>query len=1422
VSRVFLSHSSKDTRQAVALKAWLAERRPELRDEIFIDVDAQTGLRLGEQWKTQLFTGKSRCEYVICLLSQNWANSTECNVEYRTAEGLGKRILVARLEDLGDNAITSAWQHCDLFADGEHSDIEVPDGPPVRFNTAALTQIMDAVDGSGIGPRQFVWPPRIDPDRAPYRGWEPFEEIDAGVFFGRDAVIARGVDVLRSMRFLLLATMSGLKSLFVVLGPSGSGKSSFLRAGLIPRLRRQDREFAVLGTVRPQGNALTGDSGLAAAIHAARESLNLSSPSLGHIKKACGDRDVDRVFQMLEEIRTAAAEQFTHLPGPGNNGGPTRQTAAPTLVLPIDQAEELFAADAGPQTEQFLTMLAELIRRINGYEVGLIVAVTIRTDRYEAMQNHPALDGIGTAVFDDLKPMPRADFKDVIDGPAERATEAGKRLDIKDDLVTRLLEDAGEGADTLPLLALTLSRLYADYGGTGEISVADYEAMGGMTDVVNNEIAEILDEHPGGRADALELLRSAFVPWLATVNSLNDQPLRRVAFEYDLPEASRPLIDAFVARRLLVRDERDGQVVVEVALESLLRQWDDLVGWLADERVNLKIADDIQRTAAAWENADHDRAWLFTGSRLYDAEKLSARTGFSTLLADSRKFLGACREAENKRLHDEEAQRNQQLHHAEEVARHAEEVARMAQESQQAAEGHARVMRRRSRILAGVAVIAIVAAVAAAYGLVTATQARHRADARTRDAIAVRLTSEARAMLAGGQQGGDIRAFQEILAAPQVSSTADTGALYDGLVARRKALKIIGTPNPVRDISISLDGRRIVSAQFDGSLWLWNSETGQPIGSPLTGHQGAAAVVFFSPDGHRIASGGDDKTVRLWNADTGQPIGGPFIGHTDKVTSLAFSPDGRRIVSGSVDKTVRLWNADTGQQIGAPLVGNTEAVGEVAFSPNGHQIASGGDDKTVRLWNADTGQQIGAPLIGHTDWVQALAYSPDGRRLVSASYDKTLRIWDPDTGQPIGRPLLGHTGSVAGVAYSPDGHHIISGGEDDVVRIWDADTGVPVGNPLRGHTGWVTGVSYTPDGRRIVSSSNDGTVRVWTAGFDLIAGHVGNVLSAQFSPDGHRIVSGGQDKTVRLWDTDTGLPIGAPMIAHTAEVTSVAFSPDGHRIVSASKDDTLRLWDADTGRPVGEPLVGHDNWVTSAAFSPDGRLVGSGSNDKTVRLWDAHTGAPVGAPLTGPADAVSSVVFSPDGHQIAAGSYDNAIRLWDVGTGHPVGQPWTGHTGAVMTVTFSPDGHHVVSGSQDDTLLTWEVATGKPIGHPMKGHTGTVTGIVVSPNGLRIVSSSEDKTLRLWDATSGDPIGQPIAGHTEAVNSVAFTEYGHRVVSASDDDTLRMWPAPPREQWVTLLCDKLSTNMTHAQWSEWVSPSIAYAKACPNLPDPAS
>jgi WD40 repeat protein len=1365
----------------LALKRWLSVQRPQLANEIFLDIDPESGMQVGARWKGQLFKSNSRCEAVICLISESWAASHECKTEYRTAESLGKQILCARLADAGDEDITSEWQRCDLFTDGPQTEIPVAGGPPVRFNTIALDRLRRAIEGTGVGPENFVWPPAEDPQRAPYRGWEPFENIDAGVFFGRDAAIVRGLDELRAMR------LSGLRSLFVVLGPSGSGKSSFLRAGLIPRLQREDRRFWVLGIVRPERNALTGQRGLAASIHTAREALNLRGAPLGDVKNACLN-DHDRVVDLLVGLRTAATERLAEI---GQDG------PAPTLVLPLDQAEELFTADAGPQAEQFLSLLADLMARINTTDVGLIVAATIRTDRYELMQNHPSFDGINSVLFNELKPMPPSQFKEVITGPASRTEQADQHVRFAPDLVDRLLAEAAEGADTLPLLSLTLARLYTDWvdAGTEELTLAHYESMGGMRDVVNNQIEQILSNDAHDRQTALALLRAAFIPWLATINRDSDQPMRRVARYADLPEASRPLIDALVAARLMVKDTREGEAVVEVALESLLRQWDELAGWLREERQNLITADDVERNANAWATHNHDAAWLLTGTRLTDAETLIQTSEFADLLASSSDYLAASRESEDQRLAAEEEHRQAELRHA--------------QERQQTAEAHAATLRKRSRILAVVTVVAVVGAVVAAVFYTQANSARRQAQDRFNQATALRLNSEAADMLAGANLGGDARAFQELLAARAVWRTPDEGALLHAAIARATTLKIIDARTPVTDVAINRDGHRLASAGADNTVRLWNADTGQLLAT-LTGHTDWVLRVAFSPDGHRLASAGADHTVRLWNVDNGTPAG-VLTGHTDQVLGVAFTPDGQRLASASHDTTVRLWNADTGQPL-ATLTGHTGWVGGVAFSPDGHRLASASYDTTVRLWNADNFTPAGL-LTGHTGAANSVAFSPDGHRLASAGADGTVRLWNADNFTPAGL-LTGHTGAANSVAFSPDGHRLASAGADFTVRLWDADSGQPIGDPLRGHTRAVSGVAFSFEGNRLASGGFDSTVRLWDAGSGqpvsvTLTGHTDAVYAVAFNSDGNRLASAGADGTVRLWNADNG-QLQTTLTGNTGAMYGVAFSPVGHRLASGGADKTVWLWNADTGQ-LDATLTGHTEAVFGLASSPDGHRLASGGADKTVRLWDADTGQLLHT-LTGHTSAVTSVAFSPDGHRLASASADRTVRVWDADTGHPVAT-LTGHTDAVRGVAFSPDGHHLASASYDTTVRLWNVDTGQPVGAPLTGHTREVVGVAFSPDGHRLASAGADATVRLWNADNFTPAG-PLTGHTDWVRGVAFSPDGRRLASASNDKTVRIWPAIATPE---TLCNKLTANMTREQWRDWISPNLPYVKLCPNL-----
>ena len=1214
----------------------------------------------------------------------------------------------------------------------------------------------------------------------PFVGLRPFDTRDAAWFFGRSREAAALTRKLRTAGFT------------AVVGPSGSGKSSIVRAGAVPLLQQDGwREIVTKPGSSPMGR-------LARALASAAPEDRVSEA---------------RRFRFDTTLR-ASAFGLADI-------AETVEVDSSRLLLVVDQFEELFrygdeasgAAKVGMREESraFIELLLAATRRKHG---RLHVCVTMRSDFFGACSAYEGLaEAVSASQF--LVPLPgRAQLEEAIRCPVERAGAA-----IEEELVQRLLVDVEEESDQLPLLQHTLRRLWELAAGDPRtMREEDYDAVGRITGSINRKAEAVMGAL--GKANAGDLKTLERVMKALTDLDIRDRATRRpqrrselITLLLDRGSAVRSGAEASLDRVLASLKTEDTSFVqlgdeddpeIDIGHEALIRSWTRLAGaqrdfakgWLREERDDGEkwrgyvrraaegplLSSRERRRSKKWVRKQSlNEVWSRRyGNKWQDVRSLMRRSFWHSAVRKSAIVIALFLFA-SVLFYESESRFRAYLeasHYARLNSLSLADRARVA-----AREGDARL----AALLARAALPVNPSIDDPGY---VPEAWVSLADALSRPIEIMRIFALR-----------DVKdsVFFSADGARMVSISGHTLYLRNAVTGEPIGKPLEGHTGDVNSAAFSTDGKRILSASDDETLRLWDAITGEPVGEPVRGHIGGVNAAAFSPDGKRVVSASNDKTLRLWDADSGKPIGQPLRGHTDAVKSVAFSPDGKCVVSGSDDKTLRLWDPNTGKPIGQPLRGHTDAVKIVAFSPDSKRILSESENNTLLLWDAATGKQTGMPLRGYRERelgsgsaadsarvrpCLCAAFSPDGARIVSASEGRSLRLWDAATGRRVGEPLQGHTGRVVNVAFSADGTRIVSASADDTLRIWDAATGKSTGPALQGHTDSVINALFLPDGTHIVSVSQDQTLRMWEAATTRpvgkpLQGHASGVFSAAFSPDGTRIVSASDDRTLRLWDASTGEPIGAPLQGHTGGVYSAAFSPDGTRIVSGSADKTLRLWDAATGTPIGQPLRGHTDEVNTVAFSPDGTRLVSASDDKTVRLWDAATGKPIGEPLRGHSRAAIGAAFSPDGTQIVSASADKTLRLWNASTGEPIGEPLQGHAGLVISAVFSPDGKRILSASEDKTLRLWDAATGHQIGALLQGHTGMVLRSTFTPDGKRAVSASQDATLRLWDVETGKPIGEPIQGHTEAVYSTAFSPDGRRIVSASQDHTVRLWEAIP-------------------------------------------
>jgi len=582
-------------------------------------------------------------------------------------------------------------------------------------------------------------------------------------------------------------------------------------------------------------------------------------------------------------------------------------------------------------------------------------------------------------------------------------------------------------------------------------------------------------------------------------------------------------------------------------------------------------------------------------------------------------------------------------------------------------------------------------------------------------------------------------------------------ALEHAVYGVQELNRLEGNTDPIDGICFSPNGKMIVTANWDKTVKVWGID-----GSLLKtfkGHTDRVNTVAFSSDGSLIASGSKDKTVKVWYVNEGT-LRNTFQGHSANVLGVDFSLDGQIVASASEDGTVRLWNVSDGNLI-KTLQSHSGVVKAVSFSPNGKIIASGGWDQPpwqgkIRLWSID------GVLLNTIDnngiGIDSVNFSPDSGNVVTASGDGNIRLWHVAEFESFDVD----TGDLRSIEFSTDQKNIICSSDNGHVKILRITDG-EILTDIKAHNNWTMGASISPDGQPIAHD-------YWAMG-------------ARISPDGQAIASISTDKTVKLWSIDGSLL--KVLSGHNDAVNGLAFSPDGKTLATTSADKTIRLWSVDG--PFLKRLDGKQGSAhLGVSFSPDGKTLASASWDTTkggwtLKLWS--TNGELLKTLTGYGGSIRTLNFSSDSKLIASASWDGTVKVWTIDgelvtnfTEH--GKPVIGmipradYRAAVNGVSFHPDGKILVSGGYDRHIRIWNL-DGTQLQVIPDAHEEQIYRISFSPDGKTIATASWDRTVKLW-SIEGELL-QTFSGHSNWLYGLSFSPDGKMIATGSLDRTVKLW-----------------------------------------------
>ncbi len=1209
----------------------------------------------------------------------------------------------------------------------------------------ALTRVRVSTDG------------RVSRMPAPYRGLEAFQMEDAGLFFGRETAIAEILDRLKRLG----GAASSSPRLLIVLGPSGSGKSSLLRAGVAAQVR---------------DGALEGIAG-------------------------------DRSVAVITPGEAPAEVLRERLAG----------TEPPRLIV-VDQLEEVFAVEERERT-RFLAELAEIDAQ------DTFVVAGLRTDFFEAALKEPVLLGAlrsGAQVL--LGPMTAEEVARAITEPARIAgvpVEEG----LVDLLLADLAPGGGNGhaheAGALPLLSHALLATW-EHARRNQLSVADYREVGGLRGAVSQtaeamyaqldpaeqELARRIfcrlvrapDDGPltrrrVARAELEELAASQPSAGAAAGHGATPTNTAGDAAANNHGGASASVLERFVRARLLTVDGG----TVELSHEALLTAWPRLATWLEDDREWLRHHHQVTDAANAWAASGEDPSALLRGARLQTVLEWIAKPGrLGELNRMERAFVDAgAALAERERLEARRRTRRMQqlLGLVAVVAAAAVAFAVVAINARQSAnrardEALSRQVAIESAQLEPSDPALAMQLAVAAYRISHTTQATSTLLDASASEMPTRLLGPTGPTSAALSPSGP-----ELAVAHSATNVVSLYSLADGRPTPLGSASTGPASSQLFAVALSPNGRLLAAGGTSRQVVLWSLATpAHPVRlATLGGFRDTVNAISFSPDGRLLAAADSDGTVRQWSlATTSDPAPQAVLTAPGRagLQAVAYSPDGRTLAAAGSGGTLVIWRVVGGAVLATRTV-TASAITSVAYSPDGLTLAAGAQDGHVYLWRTgDRGtlQVEHRPLGGFTSWVDSLAFSPGGSYLAAGDSDSTLRIWSTATWAHVA--TLVHTAPVTGIMFTPDARRLVTVDEDGTTRIWSFPPPAVVREP-----GSVYTVDYNGTGSELaaVSGGPAGNVDLWNVADPWRPVHVSAVAMPRsfgpaagveaFSPDGKLLAVGNLHAKVALLD-----------LSHPLHP-----------------------------RQIGRLLAGATPLIEQLNFSPDMKLMSTGDDSGRIHLWDiADPADPVALGsfnVDGHCGQVFGVAYSASGKLLAAACADHEVGLWDISSpSHPRRLAVLGGFASyAYTVTFTPNGRTLIAGSADDTIRLWDVsdpAHPRPIGHLLTGPNSTVYNIAVSPDGSTLAAATTNQDVWLWNISRpAHPVQvADLRAATGQIFDVTFSPNGRTLVASGGDQILHFWDYRPG-QVAARICARAGTPITRAEWSSYI-PGAPYRPPC--------